>query len=509
MRFTNLFKRVGSLLLLTAALTVVGCTEDQETPNPDQTPDETPNPEPEPEPEPEPAPALKFEWTNAPEEGQPLFVVPDSKVELTYTAENVTSVEAGELPAGWSVEVFGEESRIEISATADAAALATLTVTATGDSEEQEPIEQSVELYCLNHFDDPLGAFVLNEGNMTTENGSLTYITPEGYVIDDAYKLVNGTELGNVAQDMAICDGKIYVISQNGNQNAVGSSFENDGMLVVMDARTLRKTASFTNDDLSALDWPSHIAVLDEQHIYIRDNAGVYRLDATTKALTLVSGSEGAPKSRFVTMNGKVYTYKSGLLSKILEISPESDAVKSYSLPFRVTYDINEIRGIQGSDDGKIWIMSFGFGEAAIGKYDLETNTIVQHLIGVDITAGSAGVAFVARGNDLYYADGMTIYHLAFDDEAADEQTPDGDPVSSEEWMVDVSALDSNAGLSYNGLGVHPVTGRVYINTIKSYALYTENQIWGFDFSSSLDTPAEKYENYTNFPAGFFFPEAR
>lgn len=45
--------------------------------------------------------------------------------------------------------------------------------------------------------------FVLNEGNMTTENGSLTYITPEGYVIDDAYKAVNGTELGNVAQDMA------------------------------------------------------------------------------------------------------------------------------------------------------------------------------------------------------------------------------------------------------------------------------------------------------------------
>ena len=44
---------------------------------------------------------------------------------------------------------------------------------------------------------------------MTTENGSLTWISPEGYVIDDAYKAVNGTELGNVAQDMAFCDGKI------------------------------------------------------------------------------------------------------------------------------------------------------------------------------------------------------------------------------------------------------------------------------------------------------------
>ena len=36
---------------------------------------------------------------------------------------------------------------------------------------------------------------------MTTENGSLIYITPEGYVVDTAYRRVNGTDLGNVAQD--------------------------------------------------------------------------------------------------------------------------------------------------------------------------------------------------------------------------------------------------------------------------------------------------------------------
>lgn len=73
--------------------------------------------------------------------------------------------------------------------------------------------------------------------------------------------------------------------------------------------------------------------------------------------------------------------------------------------------------------------------------------------------------------------------------------------------MVDVSALDKNAGLQYNGLGVHPVTGRVYINTLKSFANYGQNQIWGFDFGTSTEAPAVKYENYTSFPAGFFFPE--
>ena len=193
-------------------------------------------------------------------------------------------------------------------------------------------------------------------------------------------------------------------------------------------------------------------------------------------------------------------------MSKILEISTESDVVNSISLPFRVTYDINEVLGIQKSDDGKIWIMTFGFGKPAIGKFDPTTKEIKQHLLGVKVSTGSSGVAFAAHGSDIYYADNMTIYHLAFDEEE-DKTDEEGKPVSAEEWMVDVSALDKNAGLQYNGLGVHPVTGRVYINTLKSFANYGQNQIWGFDFSASTEAPAVKYENYTNFPAGFFFPE--
>ena len=476
-------KKIWFLLSMTVALTVGGCSEKSDSEDS--------------------APA--FELSAEIVEGTPLFVVPDVGLELAYTARNVTSVVAEGLPEGWEAEVDETACRIAVNATAEAVSEATLTITASGTGAAKAV--QTVELRCLNAFDDPNGTFVLNEGNMTTENGSLTWISPEGYVLDDAYKTVNGTELGNVAQDMAFCDGKIYVISQNGEGNAVGGTFENDGMLVVMDARTLKKSASFTREELSELDWPTHIAVLDEHHIYIRDNRGIYRLDAETKQLTFITDTDGAPKSRFVTMNGKVYTYLvKNTMGKILEIAPGSDAAVAYSMPYTSTYFINDIKGIQASDDGRIWVMAFGFGESSIGKFDLSTRKIKQHLIGFEVSVGSNGVAFVARGNDLYYADGTTIYHLLFDDEGEDEVNGEGDPLSSDEPMIDVSALDDNAGLCYNGLGVHPVTGRVYINTIKSFALYTQNQIWGFDFAVSLENPAVKYENYTNFPAGFYFP---
>jgi len=477
-----MLRKTWSLLLPVVVLTLGSCSDEKET-----------------------APAPTFELTTEITAGEPQFVVPGKSIELAYTAANVASVEAGGLGEGWSAEVDPTAGRIEIAATDDAVTRTTLKITAAGTNGES--LAKEVELYCLNVFDDPQGVFVLNEGNMTTENGSLTWISPEGYVLDDAYRTVNGTELGNVAQDMAFCDGKIYIISQNGNKNPNGTTFENDGMLVVADARTLKRTAAFTNEELEDLDWPTHVAVLDEHHIYIRDNRGIYRLDAGTKQLTFITGTDGAPKSRFVTMNGKVYTYLvKNTLGKILEIDPASDAAVTYSLPYTTTYFINDIKGIQAADDGRIWIMAFGFGESSIGKFDLSTRKIKQHLIGIEVSVGSNGVAFVARGNDVYYADGTTIYHLLFDDEGEDEVNGEGDPLSSDEPMIDVAALDDNAGLSYNGLGVHPVTGRVYINTIKSFALYTQNQIWGFDFAVSFENPAVKYENYTNFPAGFYFP---
>lgn len=478
-----MFTRKSWSMVLLAATLIVGCSKESETA----------------------APAPTFEWTTEiPAEG-PSFVVPDTKFELTYTAAHVASVEVGGLAEGWSAQVDPAAGRIEVSATADAATQTTLKITATGENGER--LSPSVALYCLNAFDDPKGVFVLNEGNMTTENGSLTWISPEGYVVDDAYKAVNGTELGNVAQDMDFCGGRIYIISQNGDTNPNGTTFENDGMLVVVDARTLKRTASFTKEQLPGLDWPTHVAVLDEQHIYIRDNACIHRFDATTGTLTTVESSDGAPKSRFVKMNDKVYTYKSGAFCYIYELSTASDDVTRYRLPFSgMECPINELLGIQGADDGRMWVMSFGFGKTAINKFDLSTLKVIQRQIGVQPAAGSSGVTFVARGNDLYYADGVTLYHLPFD-ESGDLTADSG--LTAEQSLVDLSTLDKSAAQLYNGLGIHPVTGCLYANTIKSFPLYAQNTIWCFDLAAGTEAPAARYDNYTNFPAGFYFPTGR
>lgn len=475
-----------STLLLAAALTTASCSSD-----------DTPAAEP------------TFEFTTGVETGMPVMVVPGTPTTLTYKAGHLAGLTAEALPQGWDIAIDPAAGSITLEAADDAVSKAVLRLSATGSAAQQPLCE--VELRCLNTFDDPAGTFILNEGNMTTENGSLTYISPEGYVLDDAYRTVNGSELGNVAQDMAFCNGKIYVISQNGNKNANGAEFENDGMLVVMDARTLKRTAAFTNDDLAGLDWPSHIAVLDEQHIYIRDNAGIHRFDATTKTLTAIEGTEDAPKSRFLTMNGKVYTYRSGSFSKILEMDTQSDVATSYSLPYRLACAIERVIGIQPANDGRIWIMSstsksVGAGEIAIGKYDMTTNTMTQRRISVEPEIGASGVVFAADGNNLYYADGVTLYRLPFDE---DPSLKADSGLDAEQWLADLSTLDANALQGYNGPAIHPATGHLFVNTIKSFPLFTQNQVWEFDPAGAFDAPVAKYENYTNFPAGFYFPQTK
>lgn len=447
-----------------------------------------------------------FKWITEINSEQPVFVAVDTPLKLEYATENVKSVTVGELPQGWTATVDEAAGSVTLTATAQAEQKVNVQVKVLG-ADDKEVVE-SVALYCLNSFDNPKGTFVLNEGNMTTENGSLTYITPEGYVIADAYKAVNGTELGNVAQDMAFCNGKIYVIAQNGDLNAVGTKFENDGMLVVMDAKTLKKEAALSKTELADLDWPTHIAVLDDQHIYIRDNAMVRRLDLTTKTLHPVSGTNNAPKSQFLVIGGKVYTYKGGALPGLVEISAESDAAKSINFPYKkgeIQYQISQVLGTRAAEDGEVWVMGWSVGvgsaNAFIGKFDPTTKKMTQKLIGVKPFVGASGVTFANKGNKLYYADGTTIYCLNFDAAEGEE---------AESVVTDLNNIDVNAGMLYNGISAHPVTGLVYINTIKGFAQFTQNQIWAFDFDANTEEPVAKYENYTHFPAGFFFyPEAK
>lgn len=62
------------------------------------------------------------------------------------------------------------------------------------------------------------GVFVLNEGNFQFSNASLTFYDPEAdTVANNLFYKVNNALLGDVAQSMALADGKLYIVVNNSN----------------------------------------------------------------------------------------------------------------------------------------------------------------------------------------------------------------------------------------------------------------------------------------------------
>lgn len=322
------------------------------------------------------------------------------------------------------------------------------------------------------------GTFILNEGNMTTENGFITFISPDGMVTDSAYYKVNKSSLGNTTQDLFITNNKIYIIAQNGNRDG------GDGTLVIANAETLVKEVAYNEELTSTLSWPTHVAVVGADSVYIRDNKGVYLFNPSIKKLTFVEGTARATKNRMAVVDGKVFVPAGNNVYAI-------KGMKVDTLKFK-----GIVSGVIKSDDNKLWI-SCTTSPAQINKVNPTDYSVIKtnELGDAKVSAGwGATPGISAKGDTLYFSNASTkIYRHIFNS----NQT---------KFMVDVKTHITDAGMVYNNLAVHPETGEVYFNTIKGFGWdFLVNNITVWNFSKEAPALKADYKNHTHFPAGIFF----
>ena len=62
--------------------------------------------------------------------------------------------------------------------------------------------------------------------------------------------------------------------------------------------KTLKKEKGFSKDQLADLNWPTHVAALDDSHVYIRDNNGVHLFDPTTTSPEFNRGNRRSDKKQ-------------------------------------------------------------------------------------------------------------------------------------------------------------------------------------------------------------------
>lgn len=319
------------------------------------------------------------------------------------------------------------------------------------------------------------GTFVLSENSSL-----LTFISPEGRVTGDAYTDENGTKLGSVNQDLFIYNHKMYIVSQNGG---------NDGFLVITNAETLKKEKGFQDELKGKVSWPTHVAVLGEDDIYLRDNGGIKLFHPSTGEVSTIEGTNGASKKTMAVVNGKIFAAAG---KRLLVIEKDKNAITTF-IEFA-----NGISGVIKSSDKNIWVADEG---GNVSKVDAQSYAILQtnelsdegakKAIGSSVAASPS---ITAKGDTLYMS-GLSskIYRHIFS-------------TKETQLMVNAKDLVENVGIIYNTCAVHPLTGEVYFNSIKGFGQdYKINHISVFDFSGNEPKLSANYENHTAFPAGTFF----
>lgn len=226
--------------------------------------------------------------------------------------------------------------------------------------------EVSLKIVVLGPYKN--GTYILMEGNMSSDNGSICFIDGNGTYYTNPYGEANldsegkPTSPGNVLQDMFIYKDNAYFITQNGTSQGQGAR------LVITDAQTLKvkKLVAGSIDDSAV--WPQHIVVIDENKAYIRYSTSDYEQNSGIRVMDLSTGVwgpaeiegtygqftvAGSTKARLLLLGDKVFA-PCGQYLKVIDTKTDK-VVKSIDFgASRQTKDIAK------GHDGNIYLLVSG-----------------------------------------------------------------------------------------------------------------------------------------------------
>lgn len=288
------------------------------------------------------------------------------------------------------------------------------------------------------------GTFLLSGGDRLTENGSITYIAPDGTVEPDLYKKINGSELGNDAQAMYLYKDKIYILCADYFRldNNPG-----DGALIIVDAETFKKEKSFRLEDLRFLEPEgitnpdfqpipaglTSLAVMDEQNVFIRDVNGLYRFDSTTGELNLLeesfrvdnggAGVAGRVYSRGMAIVGdKIYVAVGGWTSATDEYNLGIYEYQKGSNKLSRKLGISNggyVSAICAGPEENIWFVTYAFnklGRDCIYQVDTRSFSVVgSKRVENSLNSGFGNTPGVSVSGQKFYYSGMTTKLNCFD----------------------------------------------------------------------------------------------
>lgn len=469
--------------------------------------------------------------------------MPDGAVCLRYGAAEelpltvdgwIPAVRIDSAPVGWTADM--DIARRILRIAPPAAYVPEMDLENTLTIRSGDEVRFSQEYYVLD-FTHPEGTFVLMEGNMTSENGSIVYFDQHGRYHERVYEQINANEIGNVLQDMYMANGRIYFLTQNGRTSSMGTAFNGDGRYVVCDAHTMKRlvardmnfyagidtSTGATQSSKSVVCWPQHIVVVSPEKGYIQysvsmeSHSGIRVIDLRTNIIDTkdVPGTfgaftvSGATKARMVFSRGKVFA---GRGNSVIVIDPATDTVVKTH-----TFENRQVKDIAKGADGRIYALFTGeFETDGLGYYgnvvwkssakfvvlDAQGDIVQEQELpeSVRLRTGTASpsVQMCASFREPY------IYFISKPDFSANEAARYNyltGKLDENYITAELDATHVGGDIIYGYMGVHPTTEQLWVGK----SSYTESRIEVYDVSRSDAVEFGSFYQKKASPAGVDF----
>ncbi len=285
------------------------------------------------------------------------------------------------------------------------------------------------------------GVFVVNEGNYTSANSSLSYYYPDSNsVVNNVFYRANNVPLGDVAQSMTIHNNLAYI------------TINNSGHIYVTDVSTSKYAGK-----IEGLISPREVAIINNTKAYITD--------FTSKSITIanpetyeVTGSVPVGKSTeaIVQTNSKVFvsnwsSYNQTTINNtVMVIDPANDIITD-----SIIVGIEPVSMVIDKND-KLWVLCSGgyLGEEHPTLWRINTiDNIVEETFYFDDINSSPDNLCINKAKDTLYYLNKSIYTMSIDDS-----------------NLPATALIDSGDKNFYAMGVNPENGDIYISDALDYS---------------------------------------
>lgn len=286
------------------------------------------------------------------------------------------------------------------------------------------------------------GVYILNQGNFTAGNASLSYFQNEGEeLFNDLFIGVNGVPLGDVAQSITFNNSKAYIVVNN------------SGFIYVIDAKTVEHQAT-----IAGLSSPRYMTVVSQSKAYVSDlySTNISIVDLNTN---LISGQieVGRSTEEMALIGSEIFAanwsgYGQTLRNdKILVINTlQNQLVDSIVVGL-------EPNSMVVDKDGYLWVLCSGgyLNEEipTLWKIDAPNRQVLKTYTFNDINTSPDNLEINGTGDSLFFLN-QGIFRMA----SIDSELPE---------KVFIAAGNDK---QFSNLGVDPNNGIFYVSNPLDYS---------------------------------------